>query len=389
MQTWHCIVLIALTIGGFMYATFLNEIDRESELTLERLGASVNTPLATLQEPQIEFGRGNDADDGTWAKKVLLLQAGDRNSPFLDLHRSALGGEFFLQILLKELESVKNVREQIFSAFRSELHSIDEKTILESLVSIIPESKQNLEIICRGHSKRTADLLAEFILRTYPKALAFEKKHEPLLPELREKLSAMSKLEKEAGELKLVIHEELKEAPEDSIEVMALQSEIFQIDQDVGNLKVHLVEIDSIHRNKEHPLKYLDVRPIAQFGKVADLSDILSQLKLLSSNPDLNDFTREEVKKNIETTSKSLEAEVVEAIGEIKSRVKSLLNRKKELQKSVIDAIESHRLSIAQDPAVAKLSDIRERLAELQAEFDERNLQWIRAKKSFSLVPKP
>jgi len=231
--------------------------------------------------------------------------------------------------------------------------------------------------------------LAEFILRTYPKSLALEKKGEPLLPELRESLDAMAELENEAGELKLVIHEELKEAPEDSIEVMALQSEIVQIDQEVGSLKLYLIEIDSIHRNKEHPLNYLQVRAIAEFGKVKELSDILSQLKSMVENPDLNDFTRNEVKKNIEITSKSLEGEVVEAIEEIKFRVETLLNKKKELQKSVIDTIQDHRISISKDPAVAKLDDIRKRLAKLKNEFDEKNLEWIAAKRSFSLIPKP
>jgi len=389
MQTWHCIVLIALTIGGFMYATFLKEIDRESELTLEQLGSSIETPLPAKEDPSVDFGREQGTDSGAWARKVLFLQATDRKRPFLDLHQSAIAGEFFIEVLLGELELAGRLKEQIFSAFRSELHSLNEATILKSLISYVPESNHILEIICRGHSQRTADLLAEFILRTYPKSLALEKKGEPLLPELRESLDAMAELENEAGELKLVIHEELKEAPEDSIEVMALQSEIVQIDQEVGSLKLYLIEIDSIHRNKEHPLNYLQVRAIAEFGKVKELSDILSQLKSMVENPDLNDFTRNEVKKNIEITSKSLEGEVVEAIEEIKFRVETLLNKKKELQKSVIDTIQDHRISISKDPAVAKLDDIRKRLAKLKNEFDEKNLEWIAAKRSFSLIPKP
>jgi len=389
MQTWHCIVLIALSIGGFMYATFLKEIDRESELTLEQLGSTIETSVPAQEEPPVEFSMAQSTDSAPWARKVLLLQATDRKRPFLHLHQSAIAGDFFQDFLLSELEPVGHVKEQIFSAFRSELHSLNEATILRSLISYIPESNYVLEIVCRGHSQRTADLLAELILRTYTKTLALEKKSEPLLPELRQMLEAMSQLENEAGELKLVIHEELKEAPEDSIEVMALQSEIIQIDQEVESLKVYLVEIDSIHRNKEHALNYLQVRAIAEFGKVQELSDILSQLKSMVEKPDLNDFTRNEVKKNIETTSKSLEGEVVEAIGEIKSRVKSLLKRKKELQKSVIDTIQDHRVSIAEDPAVAKLDDIRKRLAKIKNEFDEKNLEWIAAKRSFSLIPKP
>ena len=84
-----------------------------------------------------------------------------------------------------------------------------------------------------------------------------------------------------------------------------------------------------------------------------------------------------------------MEGEVVEAIEEIKFRVETLLNQKKELQKSVIDTIQDHRISISKDPAVAKLDDIRKRLAKLKNEFDEKNLEWIAAKRSFSLIPKP
>jgi len=389
MQTWHCIVIIALTIGGFMYATFLKEIDRESELTLEQLGSSVNTPLTTQEDPPIDFGREKTNQKSTWAQKVLILQPKERTGSIIDLHQKAMGGEYFFTILLEELSSTEHTKGLIFSAFKSDLHSLDERTILESLISSIPDTSDGLSIICRGHSQRTADLLAEFILRTYPKALALEKNDQPLLPELREKLLSISLLEKEAGELKLIIHEELKDSPEDSIEVMALQSEILQIDQEVGSLKTHLIEIDSIHRNRKHPMNYLQVKPIAEFGNIKELSDILAQLKSLDKSTDLNDYTKKEVENNIKATSESLESAVVLAIDQIKGTVEDLLARKKTLQTAVIDTLETERLAVTKNPAVEKLDDVRKRLALLKNEFDARNLEWMTAKKSFSLFPKP
>ncbi len=372
-----------------MYATFLKEIDRESELTLEQLGSSVNTTLPTQPESPIDFGTEKTSPKSTWAQKVLILQPKERTGSIIDLHQKAMGGEYFFTILLEELSSTERTKDLIFSAFKSDLHSLDERTILESLISYIPETKEGLSIICRGHSQRTADLLAEFILRTYPKALALEKNDQPLLPELREKLHSISLLEKEAGELKLIIHEELKDSPEDSIEVMALQSEILQIDQEVASLKTHLIEIDSIHRNRKHPMNYLQVKPIAEFGNIKEMSDILAELKSLKKSTDLNEYTKKEVDNNIKATSESLENAVILAIEQIKETVEELLARKKVLQATVIDTIESERLALTKDPAVAKLDDVRTKLALLKNEFDARNLEWMMVKKSFSLFPKP
>ena len=39
-----------------------------------------------------------------------------------------------------------------------------------------------------------------------------------MLPSLKEALDEMAELKKEAGDLKIIIHQELKEAPEDSID---------------------------------------------------------------------------------------------------------------------------------------------------------------------------
>ena len=154
-------------------------------------------------------------------------------------------------------------------------------------------------------------------------------------------------------------------------------------------LKNHLKEIDSIYRNKLHPLKLVEVEPISAYGQVKELSDLLAQLKSLSNASDLNDFTRKEVKRKIQETSLNLENEVVKAIDDLKSNVGLLIDRKKELQKSAVDSIEASRLSVSRDPAVAQLEDIRKKLAVLKSDFDQQKLEWITAKKSFSLILKP
>ena len=317
----------------------------------------------------------------------------DENKESLSLqntwNQSVLEGKWFLGNLLQEIIASQNLKNQIFSAFQSELHNLNEASILESLISLIPNSEKQLNIICRGHSQKAADLLAEMILRYYPKALALEKMDAPMLPSLKEALDEMAELKKEAGDLKIIIHQELKEAPEDSIEVMAIQSEILQIDQDIEELKGHLIQIDSIHRKKLNPQEYLKITPISDFGTVKELSDVLNQLKSLSKDSLLNDFTRKEVENKILSTSQKLESEVIDAISTLKSEVSSLISKKKELQKSAIDQMEKHRTSIVKKPAVSKLEDIRKKLALIKSDFDQKQLVWMTAKKSFSLIPKP
>ena len=387
MQPWHCIAIIALTVGIFIYGTFIDKIDHESDLSLQQLGILTKKSVDSSEIASEKKSGHVGSDQETLAKKIIWLQCSDPKS--VELHQNVLEGEWFLGKLLQEMIASKNLKNQIFGAFQSNLHNLNEASILESLISIIPNSEKQLDIICRGHSQKAADLLAEMILRYYPKALALEKMDAPLLPSLNEALEEMAKLKKEAGDLKIIIHQELQEAPEDSIEVMAIQSEILQIDQDIEEIKSHLIQIDSIHRKKLNPQEYLKITPISDFGTVKELSDVLNQLKSLSKDSGLNDFTRKEVKNKISSTSQKLESEVIDAISTLKSEVGSLISRKKELQKSAIDQLEEHRTSIAKKPAVSKLEDIRKKLALIKSDFDQRQLGWMKAKKSFSLIPKP
>ena len=198
----------------------------------------------------------------------------------------------------------------------------------------------------------------------------------------------ISDLQAEANVLKITVHDKLADDPRDSIFVMATNSEILQIDQEISSLRNHLTEIDSIYRNNLHPLKLVEVKPVAEFGQIRELSDVLAQLKSLQKDADLNAFTQEEVKKKIHETSQNLEKEVINAIDQLKTKVGSLLNQKQILQQSAVDAIEESRLSISRDPAVAKLEDIRTQLARLKSEFEQKQLEWMAAKKAFSLIPK-
>ena len=117
----------------------------------------------------------------------------------------------------------------------------------------------------------------------------------------------------------------MRGTPEESVEVMAIRSEIMQVDEEVNQFKQYLLKIDQIHKEKLSPHEYLHIPPIRDFGKVTQLADILEQLKSMRLDSSLNSFTRDQVEKNILANSKELEKEVVSAIEEIKQNVASLL----------------------------------------------------------------
>lgn len=387
MQTWHCIILIALTISAFTYLTFIDDIEEETELTLNQLNEVVSETQKLALSKEINSVDPIVSSKSNLSQKILLLESNGIGKNTLNLHSNAVEGDPFFKILINELDQIQNIKKEIFDPFISELHSIDERTILGSLISCVPTSGK-IEIICRGHSQRTADLLAELILRTYQRSLAFEKEEEPILPQLELLLNEIYSLQEEANELKVSIHSKLSEDPKDSIVVMATKSEILQVDQEISTLSKYLKEIESIYRNKMHPLKFVEIRPIAEFGQVRDLANVLGQLKSLQKDSNLNEFTKEEVKKKILQTSLQLETEVINAIDQLKAEVENLINRKKELQQTAVDAIEESRLSLTRDPAVEKLEGIRNKLALLKSDFDQKKLEWISAKKSITIIAK-
>lgn len=385
MHPWHCIFIIIISTGAFIYLHFLDSIEGETEITLEQLNQISSGAVVTDLEENSNNFDGNHTSKSNLSQQILILSSHNNNHSILNLHRSALDGELFLTILNDELDKVQNTKTEILKPFISELHSIDDKTVLSSLFSCVPNAG-SLRIICRGHSQKTANLLAEIILRTYQKSLAFEKNESPLLPQLDQYLKKIYDLENEANELKITIHQRLQDDPADSISLMVTNAEILQVDQEMTTLKNYLKEIDFIHRSKLHPLKFLEVKPISEFGQIKELADVLNQLKSLQNDSSLNEFTRGEILKKITETSVNLESEVINAIAHLKSEVESLLIRKKELQQSAVDTIEESRLSISTDPAVSKLEDIRKKLALIKSDFDKKHLEWMTAKKSFSLI---
>ena len=69
MQTWHCIALIILSIAVFLYASFVDEINKTAETSL--------LSVPELSEPNLEK-KDSDSDrnfSSSWAEALLVLDS--------------------------------------------------------------------------------------------------------------------------------------------------------------------------------------------------------------------------------------------------------------------------------------------------------------------------
>jgi len=379
MQTWHCIALIVLSIAVFLYASFVDEINKTAETSL--------TSLSEVSEPGLEK-KGTDSDhnfSSSWAETLLTLDSAIDEDYAISFHQEALESNLLLSTILNELEKSPVAFEMILGPFTNEIFSENKLEILSSLILIRPKSKRSLHVICKGHSSRAANLLSELIVRNYNRLVTSESTESPLPNSLVKKLKVVKEYEKQLDDLKVTIQEELGGSPEESVEVMAIRSEIMQVDQEITEVKQHLLKIDQIHKNGQNPTEYLHIPPVRDYGQVAQVADILAQLKSMRSDKSLNEFTRNQVEENILINSKELEKEVISAIEEIKQSVALLLERKKSLQQNAFDHLSTERLVKSKNVQMNRFSKMQELVSEAKAQYEDATLRWMSCKSSFSL----
>jgi hypothetical protein len=98
MQTWHCIALIVLSIAVFLYASFVDEINKTAETSL--------TTLTEVSGPGLET-KGADSDrnfSSSWAETLLALDSAIDEDYAISFHQEALESNLLLSTILNELE---------------------------------------------------------------------------------------------------------------------------------------------------------------------------------------------------------------------------------------------------------------------------------------------
>ena len=379
MQTWHCIALIVLSIAVFFYASFVDDIKNTADSSL--LALSENSQQIPHED---EFQQDQNLSS-TWAEALLVLESSLKEDFAISFHEESLESKLFLNALLDELEKAPVAHDMILGPFTNEIFSGNKLEILSSLISVQVKSANSLHIICKGHSLRAANLLSELIVRNYNRLITSESIDTPLPESLAQKLETLTKYQEQMDDLKVIIQEEMAGSPEESVEVMAIRSEIMQVDQEVAEIKLYLLQIDQIHKDGKNPNEYLHIPPIRDYGQVSQLADILKQLKSMRLDRTLNEFTRNQVEENILINSKKLEKDVISAIAEIKQSVAQLLSKKKSLQQSAFDYLEEAKISRAESLHMNRYNKIKAQAMETKKQYEDATLLWMSCKSSFSL----
>jgi hypothetical protein len=379
MQTWHCIALIVLSIAVFFYASFVDDIKNTADSSLLALYEN------SQQIPHEDEFQQDQNLSSTWAEALLVLESSLKEDFAISFHEESLESKLFLNALLDELEKAPVAHDMILGPFTNEIFSGNKLEILSSLISVQVKSANSLHIICKGHSLRAANLLSELIVRNYNRLITSESFDTPLPESLAQKLETLTKYQEQMDDLKVIIQEEMAGSPEESVEVMAIRSEIMQVDQEVAEIKLHLLQIDQIHKDGKNPNEYLHIPPIRDYGQVSQLADILKQLKSMRLDRTLNEFTRNQVEENILINSKKLEKDVISAIAEIKQSVAQLLSKKKSLQQSAFDYLEEAKLSRAESLHMNRYNKIKAQAMETKKQYEDATLLWMSCKSSFSL----
>lgn len=384
MQTWHCIALILISIGVYFYASYIKEVDQHSQRSINLVMEETSNPPPLVKEADIDRNLSS-----TWAEIPLLLKTATEKDGAIHFHEEILESKLFLERVLEELGKSPMASSIIFSPFTSELLSANQFDIISSLISLRPRSENSLRIICKGHSTQAAKILADAVQSIYHRTLASETSDSPVPPRLADKLTKIQEIEQQMDQLKISVQEEMEDTPSESIEVMALRSEVMQLDEDIKDKKAHLIRIEEIYSTQQNPNEFLHIAPIRDFGNVEHISTILEQLKSMLLDPSLNDFTRKEVQKNIQANSANLEKQVVLAIESLKKDVTVLLDQKRELQKSIFEQISSRKIALQKSHNVLSLQNLKESHANLIKIYEDETLLWMSCKSSYSLIIEP
>jgi hypothetical protein len=382
MQTWHCIALILISIGVYFYASYIKEVDQHSLRSINLIMEETSSPPPLADEGSIDRNISS-----TWVEIPLLLKTTKDGA--IHFHEEILESKLFLDQVLEELGKSPLASSIIFSPFSSELLSANQFDVISSLISLRPRTENSLGIICKGHSTQAAKILADAVQSIYHRTLAGETSDNPVPPRLADKLKKIQEIELQMDQLKILLQEKMGDVPSESIEVMALRSEVMQLDEDIKEKKRHLIRIEEIYSTQQNPSEFLHIPPIRDFGNIEHISSILEQLKSMLLDPSLNDFTRKEVQKNIQANSSNLEKQVVLAIDSLKKDVTGLLFQKKELQKSIFDQISDREIAMQKSHHILNLQNLKESHAKLRKEFEDETLLWISYKSSYSLIIEP
>ena len=389
MHPWQSVLLIISTLLIFGAGFYYDQIEKNTAIAYEesimssplRTDALIDTNSTTKTNKHEEL-----QNSSAWAESKFIIEVPIEKSGSLGLHKEAIKGNTFLTSILNTLHANPTAKEMIFSPFLNDVFIEPEPEIMRSLFSVSQnvETSNQLFVIVRGHSGKASQLLLRVIFENYKREIKKESTDTPLLPELVNQKKEILLLKKNYLQLAEQIHEENQGSSSQSIEEIALKSELMQIKIELNSHVEALTGIEKIYLDKNKYSEFLTIHSLANYGNIQEFIDNIDQLKRMLANQKLEAILVKEVTKNLTKLESSLDQELAKGIEHIKNLSKSALAKKIELQKKIVD-LEMKKNDIhSLHPRFKLLKSVKKELDQKNSTFSSDFQKWQLAKKGIS-----
>ena len=389
MQPWHSVLLIIITLIVFGAGFYYDQIEKNTAAAYEESLMKTREEIAQKQDSNISSEIQSSTileKSSAWAETKIIIKVNQNNSHLSYLHKEAMKGKTFLTAVIKTLDKNPTAKEIILSPFINDIFTESESSIMQSLYSIAQniELPTELLLIVRGHSGKASSLLTKVITDTYKSELKNETPDNPLLPTLLNQIKKIRILEENQLQLAEQIEEENENSSGQTIEEIALRSEIMQINTEINSHVKALKEIEKIHLTQKDLIEYLSIHSLANFGNVQEFLINIDQLKRMLVNQALEPIFKKEVTKNLKNLESSLNQELAKGIEHIKELSRTALKRKLELQKRLVDFEMKKNDIHSLHPRFKLLKSVTKQLNGMKAVFSSEFGKWRQAKQDLA-----
>jgi hypothetical protein len=392
MHPWQSVLLIVLSLSLFYYGMYYEDVKEESLAPL----AAQPKPSPPVQDsagdplpppsPKIESDEQISAGNLAEERILLLVENGSRKHTLL--HSDALHSPFFLEKILVLLNKTPTAREMILNPFPSSAYKQNEKQIVRGLFSTRenPDGPGGLYLVCRGHSIKTSRLFAHIVIQAYKQAISEETIDAPLISTFNKRREKIDALEKEMNYLVEQIQKSARGGSGANIEEITLEAELAETTSELGSIGTTLRQIESIRKDNPNPMAQLAVEKVANYKTIPDLVRMSAQLGAMLANEDSDPFVKKEVSRNLDSTNQKIDREIKNAIDWIKSVTKETLERKKLLERKLIELRAKEDKDILSNPRYEQLKKLNAELSSLRENYRGHFDDWRKAKEGFRFV---
>ena len=393
MQPWHSVLLILISLSLFYYGMYYEEVKEESLAPLapqpkpsQPVQENAGVPLPSPSHPKIESEE--QISFGNLAEQRTLLHVENGSPNHTMLHSDALHSPFFLEKIMVLLDKSPTAKELILSPFPSSAYKENEHKLVRGLFSTreTPGKPDGLYLICRGHSIKTTRLFSNIVIRAYEQAISEETMDAPLISTFNKHREKINALEKKISYLVEQIQKSARGGSGTNIEEITLEAEVAETTSELESLGGTLRQIESIRRNNPNPMAQLAVEKVANYKTIPDLVRLATQLGTILANNEPNSFIKKEVSRNLDSTNQKIDREIKNAIEWIKSETTKALERKKVLERKIVEMRAKEDEEILSNPKYEQLKILNAELSSIRGNYGRQFDEWKKAKEAFRFV---